>query len=131
MSASGSTYFIEPMGAVKANNELRELQSKEEAEIERILADPVRASAASFREDIAQDYDLLLALDLIFARGKLSYQMNGMEPEIGGGRRVSCSARPGTRCWTRRRRCPSTWNWGRASTPWLSPAPTPAARRSP
>ena len=81
VSASGSTYFIEPMGAVKANNELRELLSKEEAEIQRILASLSR-EAASFREDILQNYDLLLALDLIFARGKLSYQMNGMEPKL-------------------------------------------------
>ncbi|MEI3112136.1 MAG: endonuclease MutS2 [Oscillospiraceae bacterium] len=81
VSASGSTYFIEPMGAVKANNDLRELLSKEETEIQRILASLSR-EAASFREDILQNYDLLLALDLIFARGKLSYQMNGMEPKL-------------------------------------------------
>ena len=81
VSASGSTYFIEPMGAVNANNDLRELLSKEEAEIQRILASLSR-EAASFREDILQNYDLLLALDLIFARGKLSYQMNGMEPKL-------------------------------------------------
>lgn len=81
VSASGSTYFIEPIGAVQANNELRELLSREEAEIQRILATLSR-EAASFRGDILQNYDLLLALDLIFARGKLSYQMNGMEPNL-------------------------------------------------
>lgn len=74
VSSSGSTYFIEPMGAVKANNELRELLSKEEKEIQRILA-ALSREAASFQEEILRDYDLLLALDLIFARGKLSYQM--------------------------------------------------------
>lgn len=81
VSASGSTYFIEPMGAVKANNELRELLSKEEKEIQRILA-MLSREAASFQEEILRDYDLLLALDLIFARGKLSYQMSGMEPKL-------------------------------------------------
>ena len=81
VSASGSTYFIEPMGAVKANNELRELLSKEEKEIQRILATLSR-EAASLQEEILRDYDQLLALDLIFARGKLSYQMNGMEPKL-------------------------------------------------
>ena len=123
--------FIEPMGAVKANNDLRELLSKEEDGDRAHPSVLCLREAASFREDILQNYDLLLALDLIFARGKLSYQMNGMRAKIGGGRRGSCSARPGIRCWTRKRRCPSTWNWGRPSTPWLSPAPTPAARRSP
>jgi DNA mismatch repair protein MutS2 len=81
VSSSGSTYFIEPIGAVNANNELRELLSKEEAEIERILS-VLSAAAADSKEDIQTDYDLLLALDLIFARGKLSYQMDGMEPRL-------------------------------------------------
>ena len=84
VSASGSTYFIEPIGAVNANNELRELLSKEEAEIERILA-VLSREAAEHREEIQLDYDLILALDLIFARGKLSYQMNGMEPKLAEG----------------------------------------------
>lgn len=81
LSGSGSTFFIEPMGVVKANNELRELQAKEEKEIDRILAE-LSAEAASFKEDISQNYDLLILLDGIFARGKLSVQMKGMEPTL-------------------------------------------------
>ena len=81
LSGSGSTFFIEPMGVVKANNELRELQAKEEKEIDRILAE-LSAEAASFREDINLNYDLLIRLDTIFARAKLSGRMGAMEPAL-------------------------------------------------
>ncbi len=81
LSGSGSTFFIEPMGVVKANNELRELQAKEEKEIDRILAE-LSAEAASFREDINLDYELLVRLDVIFARAKLSNKMHAMAPGL-------------------------------------------------
>ncbi len=81
LSGSGSTFFIEPMGVVKANNELRELQAKEEKEIDRILAE-LSAEAASFREDINLDYEMLIRLDVIFARAKLSNKMHAMAPGL-------------------------------------------------
>ena len=81
VSSSGGTFFIEPMGVVKANNELRELQAREEKEIERILAE-LSAEAAAHKEDIQQDYDLLVLLDGIFARAKLSMRMNACAPRI-------------------------------------------------
>ena len=81
LSGSGSTFFIEPMGVVKANNELRELQAKEEKEIDRILAE-LSAEAASFRKDINLDYELLIRLDVIFARAKLSNKMHAMAPGL-------------------------------------------------
>ncbi|OUO32626.1 endonuclease MutS2 [Flavonifractor sp. An306] len=81
VSSSGSTFFIEPMGVVKANNELKELQSREEKEIERILAE-LSAECAQFKEDIAQDYDLLILLDVIFAKARLAYRMRGVAPRL-------------------------------------------------
>ena len=81
ISASGATLFIEPMAAVKANNELRELAAKEKTEIERILAE-LSADCAAHAEDIASDYSYLMTLDGIFARAKLSYKLNGIEPEL-------------------------------------------------
>ena len=81
ISASGATLFIEPMAAVKANNELRELTAKEKTEIERILAE-LSADCASHAEDIASDYSYLITLDGIFARAKLSYKLGCMEPEL-------------------------------------------------
>ena len=81
ISASGATLFIEPMQAVKANNEIRELQAKEEKEIERILM-ALSAEAAAYRENIGSDFSILVELDLIFARAKLSYKLNCSEPEV-------------------------------------------------
>ena len=81
VSSSGSTFFIEPMGVVKANNELKELQSREEKEIERILAE-LSADCAQFQADIAQDYDLLILLDVIFAKAALAYRMRACAPRL-------------------------------------------------
>ena len=75
ISASGMTLFIEPMGAVKANNELRELNAREKIEIDRILAE-LSADCAEHKDDIESDFDLLVRLDLIFAKAKLSYKLN-------------------------------------------------------
>lgn len=81
ISSTGATLFVEPMGVVQANNEYIELQAKEQKEIDRILAE-FSAEAAAHREDIQWDYDTLVRLDLIFARGQLSYKMNAVRPEV-------------------------------------------------
>ena len=81
VSASGATVFVEPMAAVKANNEIRELKAKEKLEIERILAE-LSAECAGFRESIDNDFTILVELDFIFARAKLSYAMDADEPAL-------------------------------------------------
>ena len=81
VSGSGGTFFIEPMAVVKTNNELRELQSREEKEIERILRE-LSAECAAHKEDIAQDYDLLVLIDCIFARARLSDKLRCTEPKL-------------------------------------------------
>ena len=81
VSASGATLFIEPMAAVKANNELRELHAREKTEIERILAE-LSAECAAHREDISSDFDVLVRLDLIFAKAKLAYQLDAVAPAL-------------------------------------------------
>ena len=81
VSSSGSTFFIEPMSAVNGNNELRELFVAERKEIERILAE-LSAEAAARQESINLNYEMLVTLDCIFARAKLSFAMHGIEPVI-------------------------------------------------
>lgn len=93
ISATGATLFVEPMAAVKANNELRELAAKEKLEIERILAE-LSAECAAHREDMESDYMLLVRLDVIFAKAKLAYRMD------------ACPAAEGTEVVLRKARHP-------------------------
>ena len=81
VSSSGSTYFVEPMSAVNANNALRELELKEKKEIERILAE-LSAEAAAHREGINLNYQMLVQLDVIFAKAKLAFQMRACPPQM-------------------------------------------------
>ena len=87
VSATGGTYFIEPMSAVNANNALRELELKEKKEIERILAE-LSAEAAGHREDINLDYQMLVQLDVIFAKAKLAYRMRAWAPIVNDQGRI-------------------------------------------
>ena len=87
VSATGSTYFVEPMSAVNANNALRELELKEKKEIERILAE-LSSEAAGYREAIDLNYRMLVQLDVIFAKAKLAYRMRAWAPIMNDQGRV-------------------------------------------
>jgi len=87
VSATGSTFFVEPMSAVNANNALRELEIKEKKEIERILAE-MSAEAAAYAEAINLNYAMLVQLDVIFAKAKLAYRMQAWPPVMNDQGRV-------------------------------------------
>lgn len=87
VSATGSTYFIEPMSAVQANNALRELELKEKKEIERILAE-LSADAAAHRTVMLESFEILVRLDVIFAKARLGYQMKAWAPIMNDQGRV-------------------------------------------
>ena len=95
VSSTGSTFFIEPMSSVNANNALRELLIREKKEIERILAE-LSAEAAAYRGPIGEDYTLLVGIDVIFARARLSFQMDASCPEIreDGSMRINRARHP-------------------------------------
>lgn len=78
-SSTGSTLFIEPMAIVKLNNEIRDLEMKEAAEIEVILAS-LSNMAAQERENLRYNLENLVELDFIFARAALAMDMNATRP---------------------------------------------------
>ncbi len=80
-SASGATLFIEPMSVVEANNELRALQSREQYEIERILAE-LSALVADCGSVLTLNYLNITELALVFGMAELSYKMRAVKPEI-------------------------------------------------
>ncbi len=78
-SSTGSTIFVEPMAIVKLNNDIRELELKEEKEIEIILA-TLSQQAAQYTELLQYDLENMVELDFIFARAGLAMEMNATEP---------------------------------------------------
>src|SRR5699024_3926333 len=80
-SASGATVFVEPAAVVEINNQMKILEGKEQAEIERILSE-LSAEVSSCADIIRQDLEQLITLDFIFARAKLSFKMNATSPSF-------------------------------------------------
>ena len=80
-SASGQTYFIEPMAVVEANNEITILKGKEQEEIERIIKE-FSAECAAFGEQLTSDYSACVKLNLYFAKANLGAKMAATVPEI-------------------------------------------------
>jgi len=87
VSSSGATFFIEPMTVVNINNQLRELAAQEKQEIERILM-ALSADVAENSDDLINDFEILVKLDFIFAKAKLSYKLDAVEPIVSENRKV-------------------------------------------
>lgn len=80
-SSTGSTVFVEPMAVVKLNNDMREMEAKEQAEIEIILSN-LSQQAAENLELIQDNLKILSQLDFIFARALLAKAQNATEPRF-------------------------------------------------
>ena len=80
-SSSGATVFVEPMGVVEANNQVKVLQSEEQTEIERILAE-LSAETGNFASGIISGYQAAVELNLIFAKANLGYKMKASLPLV-------------------------------------------------
>lgn len=81
VSSTGSTYFIEPMAAVSANNALRELELQEKKEIERILTQ-FTTDVSRFSGELQLNQATLTKLDVLFAKARLADKMNGTMPSV-------------------------------------------------
>ncbi len=90
-SGSGATVFIEPIGVVEANNEIRVLRAEEQEEIDRILSELSR-EVGEFADGIVSSYKAAVELNLIFAKGQLAYKMKGVVPKLNNEGRVNIKA---------------------------------------
>ena len=80
-SSSGATIFVEPMGVVEANNQVRVLLSQEQVEIERILAE-LSAETGNFAAGTISGYNAAVELNLIFSKASLGYKMKASMPLV-------------------------------------------------
>ena len=78
-SSTGATVFIEPMGVVEANNDIKVLKSKEETEIERVLYN-LSCEVGGYADTILNNYDIAVQLNVIFAKANLAYKMKASLP---------------------------------------------------
>ncbi|MGI6085541.1 MAG: endonuclease MutS2 [Acetivibrionales bacterium] len=87
MSASGATVFVEPLSIVEANNEIKALLVKEQHEIERILQE-LSGLVAEIEEELGINIEMLSRLDFMFAKAKLSRDMNGICPSLANKKQI-------------------------------------------
>lgn len=87
-SATGQTFFIEPMSVVEANNEIRVLKSREQAEIERITQE-LSARVGENADSIANNFRVAQILELYFAKANLGAKMRGVAANIVSEPRIS------------------------------------------
>jgi DNA mismatch repair protein MutS2 len=80
-SGSGATLFVEPMGVVEANNEIRVLKSREKEEIERIIAE-LSAVCGGFADELNDGFNACIRLELCFTKANLGAKMKGVVPTL-------------------------------------------------
>lgn len=80
-SSSGATLFIEPSAVVELGNEYKKLLAEEADEIERILTE-LTAMLAPYANEIREDLNIMGQIDLVFAKAKLSRELNAVMPRL-------------------------------------------------
>lgn len=90
-SSSGATVFIEPMGLVNLNNEIKQLMLDERAEIERILA-ALTARVYAVIKEVIRNFNIIVELDFIFAKAKYGSLIDGSSPKVSDDRSINLIA---------------------------------------
>ena len=80
-SSSGATLFIEPSAVVELGNEYKKLLAEEADEIERILTE-LTAMLAPYADEVREDLNIMGQIDLVFAKAKLSRELNAVMPRL-------------------------------------------------
>ena len=81
VSSSGQTVYLEPVEALDINNEIRQLESEEKQEIERILRE-LTTHVRHQRDSIRQNLETLTIFDVISAKAQLSIDLDGFVPVL-------------------------------------------------
>ncbi len=81
-SGSGTTLFIEPEAVVELNNRLKQAELEAARETQRVLR-ALSEQAAAAVPSVRGGLEALIAIDAAFARGRLSVEMDAVEPEVG------------------------------------------------
>ncbi|MDR0404593.1 MAG: endonuclease MutS2 [Oscillospiraceae bacterium] len=86
-SSSGSTAFIEPKQVLEANNQISSLNLQEKREIEKILLQ-LSSEVSNFSKTLHLNYELLIELDMIFARARLAKSMKALPPKLNNCKNI-------------------------------------------
>lgn len=87
-SSSGSTLFVEPMAIVELNNDLKTAKIEEQNEIEKILR-RYSATIQGVAKAISRSYEIIVDMDLVFAKAGLAHEWKAVRPELTSGGEIS------------------------------------------
>lgn len=88
ISGSQFTVFIEPKEIIQIKNEIAENDALEEIEIAKILYDLSKA-LSPYTDIIQNNYNLIIDLDVIFAKAKYAYSESSSKPIISENQNIN------------------------------------------
>lgn len=86
-SSTGNTLFIEPEGVNRLSEKLQLLKIDEENEVYRILY-TLTAMVSDRANELTDNMHLIEKLDYFFSKGKLSIELDAVEPKINFDRQI-------------------------------------------